>query len=92
MIPAGEDRNEYIARTLHPDFGIKGTTVTLVGEDASGGYYVDLVDPNGNSYNLYWPQWAYNLARAALLYNKPLSFTYPAGLGENVPLIVRITN
>src|SRR3974377_2159426 len=56
VIPAGEDKKEYIAKTPAPlNLHVTGATVYLVGQNLAGDYLVGFVDRNGNSYTSTWP-------------------------------------
>ena len=89
VIPAGEDRTEYIAKTLAPlNLHVTGATVYLAGQNLAGDYLVGFVDPNGNSYTSTWPPWAYHLAQAALLSGKPLLLIFAQSELGNTPLVV----
>jgi hypothetical protein len=93
VIPAGEDRTKYIAKTLAPlNLHVTGAAVYLVGQNLMGDYLVGFVDPNGNSYTSTWPRWAYNLAQAALLSGKPLLLIFaPPKLGNTQLVVARLS-
>ena len=93
VIPAGEDRTEYIAKTLAPlNLHVTGAIVHLVGQNLAGDYLVGFVDPNGNSYTSTWPPWAYSQAQAALLSGKPLLLIFaPPKLGNTLLVVTRLS-
>ena len=93
VIPAGEDRTEYIAKTLAPlNLYVTGAIVYLVGQNLAGDYLVGFVDPNGNSYTSTWPPWAYSQAQAALLSGKPLLLIFaPPKLGNTLLVVTRLS-
>jgi len=93
VIPAGEDRTGYIAKTLAPlNLHVTGAIVYLVGQNLAGDYLVGFVDPNGNSYISNWPPWAYSQAQAALLSGKPLLLIFaPPKLGNTLLVVTRLS-
>jgi hypothetical protein len=72
VIPAGEDRTEYIAKTLGPllSYSYVGT-VGAIGRTSTGEYRVEFQMGN-TGYESDWPVWAYNVALSALSSGKQL--------------------
>jgi hypothetical protein len=45
-------------------------TITFAGQNSNGGYSVQFDVQNGSGFSSAWPQWAFSLAKDALLANK----------------------
>ena len=56
------------------------------GLDSTGGFHVEyIVSATGSGYVSYWPSWAFELAKAALLYNKEICVISNGDpLGDNI--------
>ena len=62
VIPAGEDRKEYIAKTLAPlQLYIYYGIISAIGGYSTGNNQVSFQTGN-TEYDSEWPMWAYNLA------------------------------
>ena len=61
VIPAGQDRKEYIAKTLAPlQLYVYSGTITAIGGTPTANQVAFQI--GNTSYDSEWPMWAYNLA------------------------------